>query len=142
MCRQVCKARDRARSYAKARRFAANGGIVICDRFPCPQVTMADGPQIKQPAEGVRDVPFRQFLGRLEQSWYDLIAQPDVLVVLKVHPEISVQRKTNEPAHLVRARNQEIWDQDWANSSAYVVDAAKPKEDVLAELKSVVWSHL
>ena len=42
--RELCTARDRYRAFAKVRRFATNGGLVISDRFPLPQVTLMDGP--------------------------------------------------------------------------------------------------
>ena len=44
---KYCVARDRARTYRKARRFANNGGIVIFDRFPLPDVIAMDGPEIE-----------------------------------------------------------------------------------------------
>ena len=40
--------RDRYISYVQARRFATNGGLVICDRFPLPQIKIMDGPQVER----------------------------------------------------------------------------------------------
>ena len=39
-------ARDRRRTYARARRFATEGGIAICDRYPTPQLSLMDGSRV------------------------------------------------------------------------------------------------
>jgi hypothetical protein len=36
----------------------------------------------------------------------------------------------------------EIWQADWRNSGAQVIDAAQSKDAVLATLKTIIWSHL
>ncbi len=40
---EVLTARDRFRTYRRARRLASNGSIVLCDRYPLPQVSLMDG---------------------------------------------------------------------------------------------------
>jgi hypothetical protein len=39
----VLTARDRHRMYQRGRRWASNGTIVVCDRYPLPQVKLMDG---------------------------------------------------------------------------------------------------
>ena len=51
----VCTARDRRRTYARARRVAAEGGVVVCDRFPLAQLRSMDCP---------RTLTFRDLPGR------------------------------------------------------------------------------
>jgi hypothetical protein len=48
LLREMCKARDRHFTYLRARRFAANGGLVILDRFPLAQIKLMDGPQVER----------------------------------------------------------------------------------------------
>jgi len=79
---------------------------------------------------------------KLEKRYYAPIMYPDLLIVLRVDPEISVQRKTDETADSVRARNGEMWRLDWSQTPACVIDASKSKSEVLSELKALVWSHL
>ena len=43
LVRQTLTARDRFLTYRRARRFADNGGLVIADRYPLPQVKSMDG---------------------------------------------------------------------------------------------------
>lgn len=138
----VCAARDRYLSYARLQRLATNGSIVISDRFPLPNINLMDAPQIeKLVAEDRRDGLINR-LSDLEKSWYRYIAPPDILIVLRVDPEIAVQRKTDEREDHVRTRSTEVWQADWSQTKAHVVDAAQPKEKVLAEIKSFIWSQL
>jgi thymidylate kinase len=81
-------------------------------------------------------------LARLEQRSYERLRPPDVLVVLRLEPEVAVARRTDEDADFVRTRNREVWEADWAATAAHVVDASRPADDVLAEVKSVVWAAL
>jgi thymidylate kinase len=142
MLRAVCIARDRYRSYCKARRYAANGGLVVCDRYPLPFLKLTDGPVIDQALESGRSNQFVKFLARLERSYYTRITLPELLIVLRVDPEIAVQRKTEEDVGSVRARCREIWEFDWQQVPAHVIDASQSQMEVLRELKTLTWSKL
>lgn len=155
LLREVCRARDRYWLYVKARRFATNGGLVILDRFPLPQIRLMDGPlaaefvsqlaaspqaeQFMSPHQASR---LTKLLVRLEQGYYDRIMWPEVLIVFLVDPEIAVQRKTDEDATSVRQRSTEIWELKWEQTDAHIIDASKSKPDVLSELKALIWSEL
>jgi hypothetical protein len=147
----VCRARDRYWTYLKARRFAATGGLVILDRFPLPQIQLMDGPQserfISQLMAGPLISPhrasrFARILVRLEERYYRSIVPPELLFVLRVDPEIAVQRKTGEDAISVRERSAEIWELNWEHTDAHLIDASKSKRDVLRALKALIWSEL
>jgi len=62
--------------------------------------------------------------------------------VLRLDPEIAVQRKIDEQATSVRVRSTEILGVDWQNSNAHIVDSSKSKIDVMTELKALIWSEL
>jgi thymidylate kinase len=155
LLREVCRARDRYLTYRKARRFAAKGGLVLLDRFPLAQIQLMDGPQTERFLSQLMDGPHAaQFLSpqpisrlaralvTLEKSYYDQIVPPELLIVLRVHPEIAVQRKREEDASTVRVRSTEIWELNWEHTNAHVIDTSKPKTDVLAEVKALIWSEL
>lgn len=155
LLREVCTARDRYWIYVKARRFAAKGGLVILDRFPHPQIQIMDGPRTKRFISQLMDGPqaerfmsphrasrLAKVLVKLEESYYDQIVAPELLVVLRVDPEIAVQRKTDEDATFVRERSTEIWELNWEDTDAHVINGGKSKTDVLTELKALVWSEL
>lgn len=155
LLREVCRARDRYRIFLKARRFANNGGVVIFDRFPLPNIQRMDGPLAEQFIKQLADGPcLNQFLSpcpgsrlinaivALEKSYYQKIISPEILVVLRVEPKIAVQRKSDENAISVQERAQEIWDLNWDHTVAHIVDGSKSKTDVLSELKALIWAHL
>jgi thymidylate kinase len=140
--RRVCLARRRYLVYARARRFATNGGLVITDRYPIPGLQLMDGPQA---AAIVGAAPRNRLVGWLaarEAGYYRRIMPPDLLVVLRVDPEIAVQRKREEVPASVRARNREVWEFDWDVSRGRVVDASESAPDVLARVKSLIWASL
>jgi len=155
LVREVCRARDRYWTYVKARRFAAKGGLMICDRFPLPQIQLMDGPQarrfIRQLMEGPQTQRFMsprpasrlaKFLVQREESYYHQMAWPEIVIVLRVDPEVAVQRKTDEDATSVRERSTEIWQQTWEGTNAHLIDASQSKADVLTKLKALMWSEL
>lgn len=142
LLREVCTARDRNLAYAKARRQANRGSIAICDRFPLPQVTLMDGPQAERMTNAGPTNWLVRWLAAREKRYYRSIVLPELLVVLKVQPETAVERKPGEDAASVRARSSEIWYQDWQGTNAHVIDADRSREDVLSDLKSLLWSQL
>jgi hypothetical protein len=155
LVREACLARDRYLTYRKARNFADQGGLAILDRFPLPQIQLMDGPQgerfVNQLSKGANAGQFMSprpgsrlanFLIKLEKTYYDAMETPEQLIILRVDPEIAVQRKTNEDATSVRERNTEIWELDCEHIGTHFIDASKPKDAVLAELKTLIWSRL
>jgi thymidylate kinase len=142
LVRAVCTARDRYLAYVKARRIANNGGLVICDRFPVPEIKLMDGPQAEQVMGDGGTGRWIDFLVELEKRYYRRIALPELLIVLRADPEISVQRKRSEDPDSVRARATEVWELDWRQTSAVVVDAGRSSEEVLSHLKALVWCRL
>jgi thymidylate kinase len=142
LVRWVFAGRDRCRLYTKARRFATNGGIALCDRYPLPQVRRMESANISHMVEAPRQNAVVRRLLRVEAAYYEKIMAPDLLIVLRLEPEIAVRRKTTESEHHVRSRTQEIWGMDWEGSNAYVINAAQSVEDVLKQLQSIIWAKL
>jgi thymidylate kinase len=138
----LCTARDRYRAYLKARRYASNGGLVICDRYPLPQVRLMDGAHSNRMSNIERANRLIKFLAQAEKQYYERIMLPELLIVLRVDPEIAIQRKMNEDVVLVRARCQEMWDWGRLLACSSVLDASRPQADVLSDLKSLIWSEL
>jgi thymidylate kinase len=139
---EVCAARDRYLSYAKARKRASKGAVVICDRFPITDLKLMDGPQVKRLTAKVPSNWVINLLARLEAGYYDRILPPDLLIVLRVAPEIALQRRRDSSPESVCARVGEIWDLEWGHIPAHVIDASRPKDEVLSELKALVWANL
>jgi hypothetical protein len=78
----------------------------------------------------------------LEKRLYQQIMPPEVLIVLRLNPDLAVQRKTDESPESVRRRSALVWDINWQETPAFVVDASQTKEAVLMQLKYLLWSKL
>jgi thymidylate kinase len=142
MLREACKARDRYLAYVKAKRFAGNGGLVICDRYPLSQIKLMDGAVIEQVINTDETGRLPKFLAALEKRYYSAITWPELVIVLRLDPKVAVQRKTDEDATEVRIRSTEIWETDWRQTRARVIDGSRSEADVLSELKPLIWSEL
>lgn len=142
LLRHVCTARDRYRLYAKVRRFATAGGLVLAERYPIAQNQPLVGPCIRGFVALAPNRRLALLLRSAEEWYYRQILPPDLVVVLRVEPEVAVRRKTTEPPDYVRRRARIIWDVDWSATRARVVDAGRPLVEVVTELKTIVWSAL
>jgi thymidylate kinase len=142
LLRHVCTARDRYRLFARVKRFADAGGIALCERYPVPQNRLLVGPEIARLLEGKRTSWLARRLLRAEQRYYLQIPRPDVIAVLMVEPETAVRRKTDEPADYVRARSRIIWETDWSETGAHLVDAGRALPEVVADLKALIWAEM
>lgn len=140
--RALCVARDRYREFVKARRMATSGRLVICDRFPLAQIKMMEAPQIERIWHGKRKNRLLHLMERSEKEYNQLILPPELLIVLQIDPEIAVKRRAGERSLPVQLRNQEIMEVPWDQSHAYVVNTSRPKEEIMVELKKIVWAKL
>jgi thymidylate kinase len=82
------------------------------------------------------------WLRRIESSYYDRIAAPDLLIILRVNPATAVRRKPDEPEPYVRERARLVADIDWSRQRAQVVDAERPLRDVVRVIREHVWEAL
>ena len=142
LIREICTARDRYLTYIKARRLATNGELVILDRFPLPQIKFMDGPQVARMTNSVHNKKLVKFLINMEESYYRKMDIPDLIILLLTDPDIAIRRKTDEIEEEVRARSTEIWEIDWKPTPVCVINANRPKIEVLSEVKRLIWSRL
>jgi thymidylate kinase len=103
---------------------------------------LADGPGAKLPLSPKMTDRFAQYLVRLEKNFYHQISFPDLVAVLRIEPEIAVQRKTEEDPSAVFQRSNEIWQIDWDQTGVYVIDSSLSKAEVVSELRGLIWSKL
>ena len=118
----VLTARDRLREYHALRRFADAGGVVVSDRWPLPQLHLMDGSRVGWVLDGVRALGRGWCAGwrRPNVASTPTSALPDVLVVLRIDPEVAVSRRPEDDADYVRARNAEVFETDWSTTQAVV----------------------
>ena len=139
---QALTARDRLREYHALRRVADAGGVVVCDGWPLPQLHHMDAARVSWVLDG--DGPRSQvvrWLAEAERRSRAPIALPDVLIVLRLDPEVAVSRCPEEDPDDVR-RNSQVFDTDWSTTAAVVIDATQPPELVLAGIRAAIWDRL
>jgi thymidylate kinase len=134
-------ARDRHIEYRRARRATARGALAVCDRFPLPAIRLMDGPRCVD-LPGLQRRPVARWLAARERHYYAQMLPPDILVVLRVSPDVAVTRRAGENADAVRHRATEVYKADWTGTGAIVVDASLPPEDVHGRVMNVVWAAL
>ena len=142
LARVACTARDRYRLYRRVAQRAAQGALVICERYPTPENGPLAGPSHIQGVGLEAASPLATWVRHLEARWYKLMAPPDLELVLRVDPEVAVRRKPDEPEAYVRRRARIMWDTDWSAPRTRVLDAGRPLDDVAADLRARVWESL
>jgi hypothetical protein len=139
---QLVTARDRRRQHRRVRRLAGRGLLVVCDRYPIDLVTLMDGARTGW-VDAEAAAPLARRLVAAERGAYAVISPPDLLLVLRVHPDTAVARKRGiDPAEFVRPRSAEVFGADWSATDAVVLDAARPADEVLAAARAAVWAAL
>ena len=142
LARAYCAARDRFRLYQAARRFVADGGIVIGERFPLQDDILLVGPSSAQGIVTHLNSALARMLRRGEESFYARMHKPGLVIRLDVDPETAVKRKTNEPSDYVYKRAVGQRAVASANGKDNVVDATRPLREVLADLRRRTWESL
>jgi thymidylate kinase len=137
----VLIARDRFLLYARLRRRAESGAVIVTDRFPLDRITTMDARRLSA-LPGLEHRRLAAWLGAREDLYYRRIRPPDLVFVLRVHPDLAVSRRADQDETFVRQRAQEVWDVDWKGSGFHVLDASRTREEVQAEALSCVWRHL
>jgi thymidylate kinase len=134
-------ARDRYHAYRRARRLAEKGFLVICDRFPLSDIESMDGRRTGRLVPAPQSRLARKLI-EWEESYYEAIAPPELLVVLRVDPDVALRRRPEDPETRVRERALEILEVDGVAMGAHMIDAGMPMTKVHRELKSWIWTRL
>jgi hypothetical protein len=135
---------DRLRRFEKARREAAKGSISLFDRFPYE--SPLDGPEIKKNGIG-SDRNLVGFFYQREQKIYSKFSYPDLIIILKVTPEVSQKRKPDHKLETIQEKDQAIKKLESSLNTATAThwttqDADIPIEEVLLQLKRKIWVTL
>jgi thymidylate kinase len=133
--------RSRMRTVARARN---RGMVVICDRYPQAQVIgFNDGPLLGAWVDETR--AWRRRIARWEIGVYrDLVRNaPDLAIKLRVSPEVARLRKPEITGAETGRRLEALARIDFGDRCRHlVVDADRPFDQVLADVKRAVWDQL
>jgi hypothetical protein len=137
-------ARERRRRAAEIRRARGQGWIVLSDRLPQRQfASLNDGPQLEQWLDGPPGL--RRAVARREHAAFRLmeLTPPDLVIRLRVSPEVARQRKPETPAELLRTGMEVLRKLRFPTTTRVVdVDAEQPLAQVLLQVKRAVWESI
>ncbi len=143
--RSLGDARDRYRRYLDARRRAAQGTIVIFDRYPLEAVRIfnrtIDGPRIAARSNGHMG-PLARRLAAAEERIYRAILPPEHVFVLHVSPDVSQTRKPGHKRELIEVKSRAIKQIARDGFDLTDIDADRPLEAIVLEVKSALWRLL
>jgi len=148
--RAVTLAWDRYRLLCKARRWAANGEIVVCDRYPTTMMGAMDSARLTSgiPQIGAKGAVYG-WLSRLEQRLYQRMPPPDIVLRLRVSLETAKQRNRARGAggmdgeRYLEARHRNV--QDWRKDGTkyiYDIDTERPLQETILTVKKTIWDSL
>jgi thymidylate kinase len=148
--RAVSLAWDRSRLLVDTRRAAANGDIVICDRYPSQVVGAMDSPRLRADQLGEGFIaPVYNWLSRLEQRIYRRIPPPDIVLQLNVSIATAKQRnqtrvktvKESDAYVELRHRQYTAWRMTGVKSLREV-DTERPLQESIEIVRKLVWEAL
>jgi thymidylate kinase len=137
----TCLARDRKRESERLARAVEHGQIVLCDRYPLPDLQSMEG------RHGHRLEKAAGFLARrwvrAEQTVHESIERPGLVIGLRIPPDLASRRQPGDGAEFVAFRAREFFEYAGAPGRDIVaIDAAAPLDEVSARLRQIVWQTL
>ncbi|MBD2355859.1 hypothetical protein H6G41_14740 [Tolypothrix sp. FACHB-123] len=144
--RSVLVAWDRWKLAIKIRRQAANGQLVICDRYPSPTVGAMDSPRLTVPPDNGGKNRFLQYLANLEHRLYNQIPPADIIVRLSVPVEVAIernqQRQKQEPTEYVVSRHTSRIVPLYPKSQTIEISSNQTPEQTIANVRRLLWEML
>jgi thymidylate kinase len=145
--RSVSLAWDRRHLLVQARNYAANGEIVICDRYPSENIGAMDSPRLQEihDLKGLKGALYN-WLARLEQRYYKEIPPPDMVLKLRVSMEIARQRNRDrikvgkETDAYLEARHNQC--REWCMNGTkfiYEIDTEQSLDNTILLVKRTIW---
>ena len=144
--RSVFIAYDRRALLSRAFARAANGNIILCDRYPSMSTGAPDGPQLQQFEIDPKRYPIQSWLARTEKRLYQEIPAPDMVISLHVPLEVALLRNKNrgkeEPEDYVRFRHSLASNLEYGNAPIFKINTDQPLEETVLEVKKNIWRNL
>jgi len=142
--RSALLAYDRRSLLSRAYSRAANGTIVLCDRYPSSQSGAPDGPQLSQLATSTDGYSIRHRLADIEARLYRQIPPPDLVIYLNAPLEVALLRNATrgkkEPEDYVRRRHARSSNLEFEKAPVYKINTNQPLDKTVLEVKKAVWN--
>jgi thymidylate kinase len=144
--RAVLLAYDRRSLLTRAFSQAANGTIVLCDRYPSLQSGAPDSPQLAHWPVSSHSSGVRRLLAQIETRWYREIPPPDLVIYLHAPLEVTVSRNASrgkkEPEDYVRWRHARSLSLEFGKTPIYKINTDQSFAQTVLEIKNAIWNAL
>lgn len=144
LIRQVVLAYDRYSLVSKLWRKATDGNIVICDRYKSEMFGVMDSKRlIREDYSGLK-----RSLAVIENKYYDLMPEPDVMFYLTVPVEVAVQRNEDrikngkESEDFLRLRHAQNQDLTYKAKVFARIETNRDYSKVIGEIKELIWKNI
>jgi len=145
--RALMLAYERKKLLIRAHRRAANGTLVLSDRYPTRQPGVPEGAMLHFLRDDPR--PLYRWLARVEERTYRAIPQPDLVLRLDVPLELAVQRNLTrlkpggpEPTEYLRQRHAKSSELEFAGVPTYRIRTDAMVEETVRAVKPILWNAL
>ena len=144
--RSVLLAYDRRSLLTRTFGKAANGTILLCDRYPSVVSGALDSPQLSHLLGSSSRYSIRRRLANLETRLYREIPTPDLVLYLNAPLEVTVSRNANrkkkEPEDYVRKRHLQSSNLNFGRALVHRINTDQPFEKTVYEVKKAIWNAL
>ena len=144
--RSALLAYDRRSLLSRAYSQAANGTIVLSDRYPSSQGGAPDGPQLSQLATSTNEYSIRHRLAHIESRLYRQIPPPDLVIYLSAPLEVALLRNATrgkkEPEDYVRRRHARSANLEFEKAPVHKINTNQPFDKTVLEVKRAIWNAL
>lgn len=144
--RSALLAYDRQSLLTRAFGRAANGTIVLCDRYPSSRNGAPDSPQLSYLLVSSNRYSVRHLLARIEARLYREIPAPDLVIYLSAPLEVTISRNATrgkkEPENYVRRRHARTSNLDFGKTPIHKIGTDQPLDHTVLEVKKAIWNAL
>ena len=144
--RSALLAHDRRSLLAGVYGQAANGAIVLCDRYPSLVSGAPDSPQLSDLPLPSGRFSLRRLLARIETRLYRQIPPPDLVIYLSAPLEVTIARNATrgkvEPEDYVRQRHARSCHLDFGHTPVHKINTDQPFDRTVREVKQAIWNAL
>ena len=144
--RSALLAYDRWSLLSRAFSQAANGTIMLCDRYPSLGSGALDSPQLSHFPVPPNRYSVRRWLTQFEARLYREMPTPDLIIYLSAPLEVVVLRNAargkKEPEDYVRWRYARSANLEFGKTPVCKINTDQPLDRTVLEVKKAIWNVL
>jgi thymidylate kinase len=144
--RSALLAHDRRKLLSNAHSEAANGSIVLCDRYPSSRGGAPDSPQLGEVMTRPGSSRVHRWFATQEARHYGAIPPPDLVIFLTAPLDVTLKRNAirgkTEPEAYVRERHARSSAIQFDRIPTHRIDTDQPLADTVRQAQGIIWDTL